>query len=320
MLPRHLLSWSQLRPGLTLLTLAMTGAITILLYGRVGALRGSTYRVYVLADDARGIIRGTEVWLAGERVGQVRDVTFRPVTGDTLGRLIVSLDVERRAREAIRQDSRVVFRKGGTPIGAPIVAIAVGSERSPMVRTGDTLLTRAPQVDPDSVRAAVSAAATQLPLLLRDGRKLGDNLRRALGGSAPDGGELRPEIDELSERAQRLSARMGSSGGTLPSLLRDGALHERARRAAAHAAALLHEVRAGGGVIALAPRDSALLVALASARREIATVRALLEREEGTAGRLGRDGALARQLRLLDENLRSVVAEARRDPGRWLDF
>jgi hypothetical protein len=188
-------------------------------------------------------------------------------------------------------------------------------------RPGDTLVTRAPQVDPDSVRAALSAAAGRIPVLLRDARTLGGNFRRALGGRDPGSGQMRPSIDALSTRAERLSERLGRGEGTLPRLLAERTLTERARRAAAAADSLLHAASGGRqGVRGRARGDSTLLRALADARREITAVRTLLDREEGTAGRLAHDGALDRQLRRLEANLRAALAEAERDPGRWLGF
>lgn len=319
-MPARRLSWSQLKPGLTILGLAIATAGVILAFGRVGSPRGPTYRIYVLANEARGIIRGTEVWLAGEKVGQVREVEFRPVSADTLGRLIIALDVERRARDVIRRDSRVEFRRGGTPIGAPIVAIAVGSPHSPAALPNDTLLMRAPQVDPDSIRAALTAAAARIPVLLRDARTLGSGFRRALGRSEPASGEMRPSLDALSERATRLSERLGRGQGTLPRLLEDRALAARARSAAAHADSLLRAASSGEGTLGRARGDSALLRALTDAQREIAAIRTHMDREDGTAGRLAHDGALERQLRLLDANLRAALADAGRDPARWLGF
>jgi len=319
-MPGRRLFWSQLLPGLTILGLAIVSVGAILTFGRVGSPRGPTYRIYVLADEARGIIRGTEVWLAGEKVGQVRDVEFRPVTTDTVGRLVIALDVERRAREVVRRDSRVVFRNGGTPIGAPIVAIAVGSPRSPAAQPGDTLLMRAPQVDPDSIRAALTAAAARIPVLLRDARTLGSGFRSALGAGDPASGEMRPTLEALAERTTRLSTRIGAGRGTLPRLLGDVALRERARSAAAHADSLLHVANSGKGTLGRARGDSVLLRTLADAQRELATIRIHLEREDGTAGRLGRDGALEHQLRVLDAQLRAVLADAGREPARWLGF
>lgn len=319
-MPARRLAWSQLKPGLTILGLAVVMAGVILIFGRVGSPHGPTYRIYVLANEARGIIRGTEVWLAGEKVGQVREVEFRPVAADSLGRLVIALDVERRAYDVIRRDSRVEFRSGGTPIGAPIVAIAVGSLRSPTAHEGDTLLMRAPQVDPDSIRAALTAATARIPVLLRDARTLGSGFRRALGASDPAGGEMRPSLDALSDRAARLSERLGRGQGTLPRLLADRSLTARARSAAAHADSLLRAAASGQSTLGRARSDSALLRALTDAQREIATIRTHMEWEDGTAGRLARDGALERQLRLLDANLRAVLADAGRDPGRRLGF
>ena len=149
------IAWRQLVPGVVILAVIIIAALAVLVFARVGALHGDTYRLYVLSDDARGVISGTEVWLAGQKIGAVREISFRPVTSDSLGRLAVALDILDRYKPTIRGDSRAEFRSGSTPIGATIVSITIGSPDQPVLDADDTI-PRAVQIDPDSVRAALS--------------------------------------------------------------------------------------------------------------------------------------------------------------------
>src|SRR3954452_17352645 len=83
------LEWRDLRVGLTAAA-ALTGIVLfVLLFARVGAMHGKIASIYVLTDDAPGVLSGTEVWLAGTKIGQVKDVHFRPVRTDTLQRLAI---------------------------------------------------------------------------------------------------------------------------------------------------------------------------------------------------------------------------------------
>ena len=66
--------------------------MVILIFGRVGTLHGKKFRLYVTSDAARGLIKGSEVWLDGQRVGLVKSIAFgRPRRPKE--RLVLALDV-----------------------------------------------------------------------------------------------------------------------------------------------------------------------------------------------------------------------------------
>src|SRR5439155_16379002 len=49
-------SWKDLRIGLFALAAIVAGALAVLMYGRVGQLRGGKFDLYVTTDAARGVI------------------------------------------------------------------------------------------------------------------------------------------------------------------------------------------------------------------------------------------------------------------------
>src|SRR5262245_48491654 len=91
LMPRRL-RWSQLRFGLVCFAAVVIVGALILTFGRVGSLRGRTFTLFVRTEEARGVIRGTEVWLNGQRVGVVRNVGFQPATSSSKYRVILRLD------------------------------------------------------------------------------------------------------------------------------------------------------------------------------------------------------------------------------------
>ena len=292
------LAWRQLLPGMGILAAIMLATAAVLIFARVGSLHGDTYRLYVLSDEARGVISGTEVWLAGQKIGAVHDIFFRPVTSDSLGRLAVALDILDRYKLAIRGDSRAEFRNGGTPIGATIVSISIGSPESPVLEANDTI-PRARQIDPDSVRSALSAAASQIPALVDDADGLIHAFRGALGRSASDSA---PRLSVIAKRLGRLSRRMDSGRGTMPLVSSDSVVAQRIDRIASRARSLAAAFDSANS-LGRAVHDSALSRAITDVRSDIATLRTQLEEERGTAGRLVYDDAILRQLRLLESRL-----------------
>ena len=61
---------------------------SILLFARVGALHGDTDTVYVTAEDAAGVLPGTEGSPAGRKVGRVKAIRLRPITTGARQRVV----------------------------------------------------------------------------------------------------------------------------------------------------------------------------------------------------------------------------------------
>src|ERR1700743_2494979 len=95
-------TWKDLTVGIIAFFAVVGLAAGILIFGRVGSLHGKTDQIYVTTDDARGVIRGTEVWLNGQKVGLVRDVQFRSPAMPRSERLLLVLQIIDRVRTNIR--------------------------------------------------------------------------------------------------------------------------------------------------------------------------------------------------------------------------
>src|SRR2546423_14426498 len=97
-------SWRELVAGLVALAALVGVGLAVLLFARVGRLHGSTFRLYAQTGEARGIIRGSEVWLGGQKVGVVKDVSFMPTSVDPRHRLLIVMQVLSSARQGIRMN------------------------------------------------------------------------------------------------------------------------------------------------------------------------------------------------------------------------
>jgi phospholipid/cholesterol/gamma-HCH transport system substrate-binding protein len=317
--PSRSISWRRLAPGLLTLAVLAATAASILLFARVGSVHGKTYHLYALADEASGVIKGTQVWLAGRKVGVVRGVTIRPLTNDGFGRVLLELEVLQKYQSQIRRDSHAEIRSGGRWISNPVVSIDVGSASTPELRQGDTI-PHTIQVDEDAFTADVSAASRDVPEILR-------NLRAILGGLQQkilrvDPGEIdragQPRL--LAAQARSLSERITAGSGTLALALRDQSLMARARRVRARADSLLLVIAQGTGSIGRLRRDTLLLRMLGDTRNELSIVRARLAEPRGSAGRLSTDSVLLQQLRSLERNLGSAIDQLKRDPASYISF
>ena len=139
-MPHHL-HWRELKGGIVAVVVLFAIVFSVLAFARVGGLHGKKVTLYVVTDEAPGVLAGTEVWLSGEKDGLVKEITFRPPGTDTLQRLLIKTDFLKKALPHVRRDSYAQIRAGGTLIGTPIIFISAGTAASPGLKDGDTLRT-----------------------------------------------------------------------------------------------------------------------------------------------------------------------------------
>src|SRR6266550_2272131 len=139
--PRHL-RWSELTGGLIAAGVIAAITLVVLVFARVGDLHGKKVTLYVVTDEAEGVLAGTEVWLAGHKEGLVKDISFRSSTTDPSERLLIRTEFLKDALPNVRRDSYAQIRPGGGLIGTPVVYISSGTATSPVLHEGDTIRSR----------------------------------------------------------------------------------------------------------------------------------------------------------------------------------
>lgn len=309
--------WRKLTGGIIALVAMIGGAFAVVAFARVGSLRGDTYIAYIVADKADGILKGTEVWLQGQKVGVVKGVGFRALATDSAVQTVLQMEVLSQYQQYIRQDSRVEFKPGGTYLGAQVVALRIGSHTAPVLRAGDTL-TRVSVIDPEQRSYDLTAAGEDIPQIVTSLRAIGSDLSKTQTqfGSL---GERSSGLHLIMRHLADYQKRSGGKKGMLALLAPDNALAARARIVITRADSLLRITREPGTLKGI-KSDSGLRVALASARANLDSVRLRISREDGAAGRFVSDNALERDLQELSEQLRRTIADFSKKPERYSPF
>jgi len=313
--------WRDLRGGVISLFAVIGVALCILIFGNVNSLHGSTMRLYAAVGSARGVLRGTEVWLYGRKVGLVDGVTFLPTSTDTVRRLVVSMNVLDRYRENIRTDAAVQIRSGTTLIGAPVVYIRSGSAHAPPVSDGDTIVA-VPQNDFEQVTSEFAVASQELPAILGNLKIISQHLTGAEGTLGALGLEKGgPQLDAAQIQLRRLGRKLDSSNGTIGLALGSRpTLMARAQRALARADSVRTLVSSGNGVVGRFRADTSLLTNVRDVRSELAIVRALMQSPNGNLGRFAADSAVFRAVADAERQMSLLFADVQRHPMRYVHF
>jgi len=316
------IEWTELGFGIVATLAVATLAVLILVFGRVGQLHGKKFTLYITTTAARGLIRGSEVWLDGQRVGEVTGIDFIPPDKDGKDRLILKLHVLEHTRPNIRLNSRVQVRAGGTLLGDQVVDLASGTLDKRAVTEHDTL--RAiDQKDMEGLTSDAALAAKQFPGIIENVKLLGAELRSAegtLGALGLDHGRT-TNFRPIRARTKRLIDGLMDAGGTLDLMLHDS---ETWRTAAAEALGSADSIRAlvfsNDHSLGRFRRDSTLLRDVQRVRDELAKMQAVADSGTGTVGRFRSDSAIVLAIGRSRMSLDSLFADMKRHPFRYIAF
>lgn len=317
--PSHRTRWRSLLPGVLIVVGIAAFVVSVLVFARLGRVGGDTYHVRMLTDAARGVIKGTDVWLAGQRVGVVTSIEFASPPRDTMSRLVIELELVDDVQELIREDSHAQIRSGGSLIGAPVVYLTVGTPATPALEAGDTVRAK-PQVDTEGLTSAVAMAGKQIPELIRDVRRVGDELHSATSrlSELQDNGGVSLEV--VGSRAAGITQRATRGEGVLPRLMRERTITERVSSAMRSADTIRALLASDASVLGRFRRDSTLVREIASVRDEMSILRALISQARGTAGRLANDRAVTDALASAEREMTRTIEDLKRDPLRYVRF
>jgi hypothetical protein len=313
--------WKDLRIGALAACGIIAAAFVILVFGRVGMLHGRKFALHVTTDAARGVIRGTDVWLDGQKVGVVTGVSFRPPSAPPSDRLVISLSVLERERSRIRRDSRIQVRSGGSIIGDRVVSVRSGSATAPVVADGDTIRALE-QADVEGVTSDAALASREIPGILENLKLLAAQLQTAEGTLGSLGVETgSAQLSKLGERARRLMGQVTESRGSVRLALTEAAsLRARASESLARVDSIRRLLASDAHSLGRFRRDSTLVSEIGRVRNELAVVQQLAASPNGTVGRFRADSAIMRNVHRSLAAIDSLVADMKKHPLRYIAF
>lgn len=172
--------------------------VFIFYLGSKEKLFSSTTQVRSRFANVNNLKRGAEVDMAGINIGSVQEIRLPSNARDSV---TVTMKVITDAIKLIHTDSRAMITTAGL-IGDRLVVISMGSDTTPAVEPGSTILGQAPQ----------------------DFAKLYDTLTAVI-----------EQLDSVAFEATKLVKKITEGHGTLALLINDDSLYRNANRMAANA-------------------------------------------------------------------------------------
>lgn len=313
----HQLHWRDLRGGLIAVGVIAVIVIAIFTFARVGGLHGKKVTLYVVTDEASGVMAGTEVWLSGEKDGLVTGIEFRPPSTDTLERLLIKTEVLAKALPHIRRDSYAQIRPGGTLIGTPVIFIASGTSGSPGLKDGDTLRARSTS-GVGSVAEGAANLAPQLGSLVSATKSIVGKASQPMGtiGSIRVNGL--EDLPDITAGVKSLNSR-ARGNGSLASGLR-GDIQRRASHALASVDSIKALVGSNRGNIGRFRKDSTLTIKIGRVLAELDSLSGLLKSPLATIAAVHSDSVLARKLDEERTLMAALMRDVKNNPTRYIQF
>ncbi len=307
------LSWRHVIPGLIAVAILSGIVVAVVTFGGVGKVRGAKQDVLIVTAHARGLINGSEVWLAGQKIGIVERMDFLPPIADSQARLLVVAKVLETAVAQIRRDSKVRIRSGGTIVGPIVVWIEPGTPASAAITERDTLYAQtASELEIAGAKAA--RALDELPPLVTDAKRVIAHAKDPNGVRSVLSGPVRSEARRLMANLNRMQRPPRDATGERGELL------SRAGSLLAQVDSIRALLGSPNGSVGRFRRDSTLPRTIADVRDGLAVLQTRMDSSTGTLDRLARDSAVTHAVADARREMALLFADVKKHPMRYIAF
>jgi phospholipid/cholesterol/gamma-HCH transport system substrate-binding protein len=350
------LTWSELRVGLFVLVGLLILAVAIF-YVTGPGMFGPKYRVKTYLPEVAGLATGAPVRLDGVEIGNVERISLVPrqqgKPPDHMHNIEIGMRIDRNYQKDILTDSvatlvtegllgnrYVNIQRGfsGVPIqegqavpGGEEKAIKEVVEGSADVLANLKVLSENVQDLIAGVREGKGTlgklltddqAYNHLNSILAKGDQIATNVQSGQGtvGKLFMKDEMADKVQNTIDQLNTILADLRAQKGTLGKLLYDPALYDQAKEALANGNAVLGDVRAGKGTLGKLATDEALYNKLRDTSSNLSEATAKLNQNTNTAGKLFSDPQLYDNLTGLTGDMRTLIAEFRKNPKKFLSI
>ena len=335
------LAWSELKIGV--LTIVAVSIAAVLIFSLTGT-KGFAWQRYSLKTrftNVAGLASGSPVRIAGVEVGTVTSVELAGEQVD------VVFQVNKANRPLITTNS--VARLGSVSLlGQSAVDITPASAGTPIPEWGYVPQGRAAAAVSDITDSA-SQGITELTAMIHDIRggrgtvgklmtnedlyvelnkfvasatALTDGLKQGRGtmGKLLNDPAAANALEASLKNIETVTKQLSAGEGSLGKLLKDDAFSTSLTSATSNLDALVAKISSGEGTAGKLINDPALFNRLNSVTERLDTLVTKLNDGEGTAGQLLKDKQLYENMNGAVGDLRSLIADIRKDPRKFLNI
>jgi len=288
------LAYAELKVGiLTVVALALAAVVVFMLSGQ-GGFFWQRYSLKTRFPNVAGLKPGAPVRLAGLEVGSVRSVRLDGSEAE------IVIEIGKAYRSQVTDQSFTTLGSVSL-LGQSTVDINPAPAGRPVPEWG-YVATGATSVQVADVAATANQGLMSVTRLVEDVRDGRGTVGRLFTDEA-----LYRELRRFVEAAQELTTGLAEGKGTAGRLLQDPKLYQDLETTIAHLQDITARIGAGEGSLGRLVRDDEFARSLIAAVESLEGVAGKINQGEGTLGRLANDTALYSRLTTVAERLEQVT-------------
>ena len=343
------LKWSQMKVGLVITVACLILLISVFFAGNIQNLFLKKTELKIQFSDVVGLRKGAPVWILGLEEGSVKDITLDPVRG-----VIVTISVNKKALQFVRQDSQATILTMGL-LGDKYIELGTGSPQAGPVHPGEMLkgatemglkhvmettgeaIGKISQfIDKvDDLVAKIESSQGTIGKLLNDPSlydnvnrttnslsALVDDLKNARGtlGLLIEDPSLHNRLLAATSSVEEFSKRINDSRGTLKNLIEDPSLYNKTLEAASQIQAFGTRLNESQGTLRKIIEDPSVYENLNKDLKELSSILEKIEKGQGLAGAFIQDTQLSRELKDTLAELKDLLKSIKSHPGKYFKF
>lgn len=350
------LTWSELRVGLFVLVGLLILAVAIF-YVTGAGVWGPKYRLNTFLPETAGLATGAPVRLDGFEIGNVERITLVPrVNGkppEKMHNIEVGMRLDKKYQDDILTDSVATLVTEGLLgnryvnivrgyTGVPLKdgqAVPGGQEKSMsevVERSADVLANlkdvsaqvQAIVFDVKAGKGTIGKLLTDeqvynhLNSVLAKGDQIVTTVQAGKGtlGRLVVKDEMADKVESTVDHINGIMDDLKAQKGTLGKLLYDPTLYDQAKEAISNGNTMMGDIRAGKGTIGKLYTDDTLYNKLRDTSTNLSEATSKLKKDNNTAGKLFNDPQLYDNLTGLSGDMRTLIAEFRKNPKKFLSI
>jgi len=316
------LMWAKLKVGIVITLALLTLFITVFFAGNIQDIFSPKVQIKAQIKDARGLRRGSPVWISGIEIGSVKSIDLNPEYGT-----LVTMSVNRGAMKFIKKDSQASVLTMGL-LGDKYIEVSVGSLQAELIKPGD-MIKGAAQLE---IQDIVNASSESIQKVTEFMDKFGNFIEKIEKGEGTIAKFLKdPSIyDNLRETTKTLSGIVKDfkeSEGTMKLLMKDPSLYNKLLNTTSSLEEFSSKLNRGQGTLRRLAEDPQLYENLNTASKQLSLILEKIDAGEGVAGSLVKDKELDREMKDTLVELKTSVTEfkelirdIREHPKKYLKF
>jgi phospholipid/cholesterol/gamma-HCH transport system substrate-binding protein len=350
------LTWSELRVGLFVLVGLLILAVAIF-YVTGAGVWGPKYRLNTFLPETAGLATGAPVRLDGFEIGNVERITLVPrVNGkppEKMHNIEVGMRLDKKYQDDILTDSVATLVTEGL-LGNRYVNIVRGYTGVPL-KDGQSVPGGQEKSMSEVVERSadvlanlkdVSAQVQAIVLTVKEGKgtlgklltdeavynhlnsvlaksdQIASTVQSGQGtlGRLVMKNEMADKVETTVDHINGIMDDLKAQKGTLGKLLYDPTLYDQAKEALTNGNTMMGDIRAGKGTIGKLYTDDTLYNKLRDTSTNLSEATSKLTKDNNTAGKLFNDPQLYDNLTGLSADMRTLIAEFRKNPKKFLSI